>query len=270
MKTALPVGLALLPYLLWGCHDEPAVGLGSRVDFTSSELAPNPGQPGTGGILTSGMAGSCTPNSQMTYAEASSLTWAVGAALPVTVFWPDRNDCTGFFTVTCPPIRATIERVTPEAWIADPVGSGPASSAAVSMVAVGPGKGGFRVAIANTVYPPDFILTAAQPASLMFERTSGGPFYAETIPGAVDRIDVPPGKDAGFVVTVRGKDGGQLCGPLPAVLHIDGDPVFSLDRITETDFVNFPYHVLARTTPGIGRMVFEAAGLQAVIEVSVH
>jgi hypothetical protein len=258
-----------LLWLVGAC--EPGRGLGSRVEYAVSQAVPYPFVPDVDAVVTDGLAGSCVSHAgPMTYSEARSQRWAVGTGLEVQVWWPDRNDC-GAGTLSqpdCPRTLADFSSIAPDAWDTELRGTG-AAVTVISTVALRPGEGGFRVAVQGSSFSPDFLLTAAEPSALMFERTSG-PFFADRIPGAIDRIDVAAGQDAAFVVTLRGSDGAQICGQVPAVLRTDGDPVFTIDRIAAADAVNLPYHILARTTPGVGRVVFDSAGLHGVLTIAVQ
>ena len=56
---------------------------------------------------------------------------------------------------------------------------------------------------------------------------------------------------------------------MSAAVTIEGN-AFSLDRFTDGDYVNLPYHVIAGDRPGSGTLHFTVGNIRAVLPIIVH
>jgi hypothetical protein len=234
-------------------------GLGSRVAFDVWEL-PAP--------LVSGVAGSCMNMRRIGYPEANGFKWAPGARLEVRAYWPDRTDCTGFLEPVCPRVRPAITMVNPGVWnstLVEP--DPPAAVAMILMEAIGVGRGGFKITVDGAGFSPDFLLSVDQPTAIWFER-SNGPNYQDVIAGPISELVVAAGHDAAVAVTLRDAAGEHICGPVPATVAVVGS-TFSLDHWIDSNYANFPYHVIAGNTQGADAIQFRVGDLSASLPVSV-
>jgi len=71
-----------------------------------------------------------------------------------------------------------------------------------------------------------------------------------------------------IAVTLRNAAGEHLCGQAPTTVTIDGS-AFSLDRLTEVDYVNLPYHIIAGGAPGVGSIQFSVGDMKASLPITV-
>jgi len=119
----------------------------------------------------------------------------------------------------------------------------------------------------GTRFSPDFVLAVEDPVAIRFERATGH-HQDELIPGAISELQVPAGQDGAVAVTLRNAAGEHLCGPLPATVTLHGG-MFSIDRFTDGDFVNLPYHIIAGDTPGMGSVDFAVGEVRASLPIQV-
>jgi len=116
-------------------------------------------------------------------------------------------------------------------------------------------------------FQPQFVVTAANPTAIWFERTYS-PYYADVVPGPITELHVTRGTDAAVAVTLRGASGEHICGPVPAAVTQSGN-AFSFERLGDSDFVNLPYHIIAGNSAGDGVLQFVVGDLQAALRIVV-
>src|SRR5207237_2659874 len=114
---------------------------------------------------------------------------------------------------------------------------------------------------------PDFVLAVEEPVAIRFERATGQ-YQDQLIPGPISELVLPVGQDGAVAVTLRNVAGEHLCGPLPATVTLHGS-AFSLDRFTDGDFVNLPYHIIAGDTPGAGFIDFAVGDVKRSLPIQV-
>jgi len=238
--------------------------LGSRVAYEMYEAAPYPLI--SSSVLIGGFAGSCMPGRSMAYSAAQSLKWSPDTNLEVHAYWPDRTDCTGLLNPVCPAVKADVATIN-SAWdvLLTP---GVAAEVIVAVKSVRAGGGGFGISANGVRFSPDFVLSVDNAAAIWFERANGRA-YNDVIPGPISQLNIAAGKDASVAVTLHSAGGEHICGPVPAVLTLNGT-VVSLDRFIDGDYVNVPYHIIAGSALGSGSMQLTVGGITASLPIVVQ
>ncbi len=248
----------LYALLITGCGG--VQNLGRRVEYIISE------EP-----LASGKAGSCMSDLKANYESVQNFTWVTGTDLQVHLDWPDRKDCHSEGIgepIKCDNVQLDLRRIG-SAWREHDLSDNPAPRFVINLQSVADGEGGLKTLVRGQEFDPPLMLRTARASSIRFEQSRDSR-YSDVIPGAISEVHIPRGGSAIVAATLRDANGEQICGAVPAAMSWSPEPLFGVDPLRDTPYVNLPFKINARNTAGVGSFDLAVGDLRSSLRVVVE